>query len=268
VLDSRRRDTMRARGSEGVSRTGDVFSGQAKQRSGWLIPLAVFFVTASLSALVLAYYFAPPTGLTEELPVPTDSTNTVAGSVGTAAFHIPSNYIVLSSARRGGPQKELAMATIPPGFEGYTLASAQEFTANAVDSRVVNFTLKSEGLALPEPERLARVYLPPQDASATTGASPTAARGTPGPYGLRQYPLRTDSGYRDMDLFVGATDSGVLILLCDKPGPDTPSPNCLRDTRLNEKLGLSYRFKRTHLADWKSIDSGLRALIARFTDAK
>jgi hypothetical protein len=250
-----------------VSRTGEEFSGQAKQRSGWLIPLAVFFVTASLSALVLAYYFAPPTGLTEELPVPTDATNTVALSVGATQLHIPANYIVLSSARRGGSQKELAMATIAPGFEGYTLATAQEFTANAVDSRVVNFTLKSEGLALPEQERLARVYLP-QDASGTSQTAPAPPRGTPGPYGLRQYALRPDSGYRDMDLFVGAGDSDPLILLCDRPNADTPSPNCLRDTRLNEKLGLSYRFKRAHLADWKSIDSGLRALIVRFTDAK
>ena len=71
-----------------------------------------------------------------------------------------------------------------------------------------------------------------------------------------------------MDLFVAPTDSGPLILLCDKPGADTPSPNCLRDTRVNDKLGLSYRFKRAHLADWKAIDSGLRALIARFADAK
>jgi hypothetical protein len=268
VLDSRRRDATSARGSEGVSRTGEEFSGQAKQRSGWLIPLAVFFVTASLSALVLAYYFAPPTGLTEELPVPTDATNTVALTVGTTGFHIPANYVVLSSARRGGSQKELAMAAIAPGFEGYTLATAQEFTANAVDSRVVNFTLKSEGLALPEQDRLARVYLQTQDSSGPAQTAAAIPRGTPGPYGLRQYALRPDSGYRDMDLFVGATDSGSLILLCDRPSADTPSPNCLRDTRLNEKLGLSYRFKRAHLADWKTIDSGLRALIVRFSDAK
>src|SRR5215467_4731537 len=157
MLDSSRRSVSSARGGEDVSRTGEEFSGGARRRSGWIIPLAVFFVTASLSALVLAYYFAPPTGLTEELPVPTDATNTVALSVGATGLHIPANYIVLSSARRGGSQKELAMATIAPGFEGYTLATAQEFTANAVDSRVVNFTLKSEGLALPEQERLARV---------------------------------------------------------------------------------------------------------------
>jgi hypothetical protein len=253
-----------------LSRTGDEFSGQAKQRSGWLIPLAVFFVTASLSALVLAYYFAPPTGLTEELPVPTEATNAIAISVGDTRFHIPVNYIVLSSARRGGAQKDLAMAALIPAFDGYTLAAAQEFTGNAVDSRVVNFKLESEGIALPEQERLARVYLA-QPENAGTGSSgtgaPSAPRGTPGPYGLRQYVLRPDSGYRDLDLFVGTTDSGPLILLCDKPGADIPSPNCLRDTRLNDKLGLSYRFKRTHLADWKSVDTGLRALIARFTDA-
>src|SRR6266446_164933 len=95
-----------------MSHAGEEFGGPARRRSGWLIPLAVFFVTACLSALVLAYYFAPA----------------------------------------------------PPGLE--------------------------------------RVYL----------SQIENPKGQPGPYGLRQYAFRADSGYHDQDLFVGSDTAGSMVL--------------------------------------------------------
>jgi hypothetical protein len=81
--------------------------------------------------------------------------------------------------------------------------------------------------------------------------------------------FRADSGYHDQDLFAGTLDTGALVLLlCNKPGPDTPSPNCMRDTAFGDGLALSYRFKRTQLAQWREIDAGVRALLAKFRDKK
>jgi len=240
-----------------MSRAGDEFGGPAKQRSGWLIPLAVFFVTACLSALLLAYYFAPGTpGLEEEQPAPTDATRPIALSVGAARFRIPANYIVLASARRGGTMTKLALIAMLPELEGYTLGAAQDFTANAPDSRVVNLTLQSIQRVLPEQDRLDRIYLPQVESS----------EGKPGPYGLRQYAFRADSGYHDQDLFVGATETGPMVLLCTKLAPDVRSPSCLRDFPLSDALSLSYRFSRAHLGQWRAIDSGVRARIAGFAD--
>jgi hypothetical protein len=239
-----------------VSSAGDEFSGPIRQRSGWLIPLAVFFVTACLSALVLAYYFAPtPAALTEESPAPTDATRPVSLTVGPLTLRIPANYILRASARLGGAVEALDMAGTLPNFEGYTLGTAREFTGNDADSTVVMFTLATKKSVLPEQERVDRIYMHQvQD-----------ARGAPGPYELRQYAFRADSGYREEELFVGAGDAGPVVLICNKLNPNVASPNCLRDTPLANGLTLSYRFKRGHLADWRKIDTGLRALIERFT---
>jgi hypothetical protein len=239
-----------------MSRAGDEFSGPIKQRSGWLVPLAVFFVTACLSALVLAYYFAPtPSQLTQELPAPTDATRPVTLTVGTVHFRTPANYIVRASARLGGDLPAVDMIAMLPNFEGYTLGTARDFTGNEPDSGVVYFSLANTHTALPEQERIDRIYMHQvEDAS-----------GAPGPYALRQYAFRADSGYRTEDLFVGAGDAGPVVLICNKLTRDTISPNCLRDLPLANGLTLSYRFKRGHLADWKKIDTGLRALIDRFT---
>jgi hypothetical protein len=240
-----------------MSRAGDEFGGPAKQRSGWLVPLVVFFVTACLSALVLAYYFAPsPPGLTQEQPAPTDAIREVALSVGAMRLHVPANYILMASARKGGAVKDLAMIAMLPDLKGYTLGAAQDFTANAPDSRVVAFTLKSGQMLLPEQERLERIYL-------TQVENP---KGQPGPYGLRQYAFRADSGYHDQDLLVGTGDAGTVALLCAKLAPDVVSPSCLRDLPLGNALALSYRFKRAQLSQWRTIDSGVRALIGGFMD--
>jgi hypothetical protein len=238
-----------------MSRSGDDFGGPAKQHSGWLIPLAVFFVTACLSALVLAYYFAPASpGLVQEQPAPTDATRDIALSVGPARFRIPANYIAMASQRRGGATNDLALIATLPDLKGYTLDAAPDLTTNGADSRVIDIVLKTGTPVLPEADRLARIYL----------GQVMDPNGKAGPYGLRQYAFRADSGYHDQDLFVGSSEAGTAVILCTKLAPDVISPGCLRDLPLLGDLSLTYRFKRGQLAQWRAIDAGVRGRIAAF----
>ncbi|HEY4264987.1 MAG TPA: hypothetical protein VGM72_06690 [Micropepsaceae bacterium] len=240
-----------------MSRSRDEFGGPAQQHSGWLIPLVVFFVTAFLSALLLVYYFGPaPPGLAQEQPAPTDATRMIALSVGTMGLRIPANYIAMASARRGGVLNELALIATLPDLQGYTLDAAPDLTANSPDSRVVNIMLESGKRVLPEQERLDRIYFVQMD----------DAKGKPGPYDLRQYAFRADSGYHDQDLFVGATDAGPAVFLCTKLAADVVSPSCMRDLPFGDGLSLSYRFKRGHLGEWRRIDKNMRVRIAAFVD--
>jgi hypothetical protein len=232
---------------------------EAKERSGWLIPLSVFFVTSCLSALVLAYYFAPgPATLGQELPSPTDATRRVGLTIGTLKFRIPANYLPYRSTRSGGAQQEATLAAFLPDLGGFTLGLANEFDANAPDSPVVYLMLKSSHIALPEKERFARIYMPQvQD-----------EYGQEGPYGLRVYEFRAESGYHNQNLFFSAADPEAAAIICDKPDPNIPSPNCLRDFPLGGGLGITYRFKRARLAAWRQIDKDIRALIAGFMDKR
>src|SRR6202000_181615 len=89
--------------------------GTVKQRSGWLIPLAVFVVTAGLSALVLLYYLAPtPTSFIEEHAAPTSRTDPVAVSIAGMKFSAPANYIMYARARQGGVLQKIEMFTTFP----------------------------------------------------------------------------------------------------------------------------------------------------------
>ena len=95
-----------------MSRSED-FDDTIRQRSGWLIPVGVFAVTAVLSAMVLLFYLAPtPASFIEEHPAPTSRTDPITLSVNGVAFTIPANYILYKSARQGGPRKDVALIAL------------------------------------------------------------------------------------------------------------------------------------------------------------
>src|SRR5262245_15219252 len=133
------------------------FGSLAKRRSGWFAPAVAFFVTACLSAVVLAYYFAPgPPGLGEELPEPTDATRPLALTIGPTRFRIPANYIQLASARRGGVLSDVSLAAMLPRLDGYNLATAKDFAGHAPDSPIVTLQIRGGPPPLPEAQRFDR----------------------------------------------------------------------------------------------------------------
>jgi hypothetical protein len=229
--------------------------GTVRQRSGWLIPIAVFVVTAGLSALVLLFYLAPtPTSFIEEHAAPTSRTDPVAVQVGELKFNIPANYITLASARQSGPRKEIALFTIFPDFKGYSDWNAAAFTGNAADSPVIFLLLREEQFKISEAERLQRIYL----------GYVTDPAGKPGPFGLTEYTFRDDSGYHAEDLFVGQDNGQPVILRCVRFSAEVPSPSCLRDERFGHDVALTYRFKRANLGRWQDIVHGVDNLVASF----
>jgi hypothetical protein len=226
-----------------------------KQRSGWLIPAAVFVVTAALSALFLLYYLAPtPNSFIEEHPVPTSRTDPIALSVEKLKLVIPANYILYSSTRQGGPRKEVALAAKLPDFHGYSDWYASTFTDFSADSQIVYLLVREDALNISEADRLKRIYL----------SYVVDPAGQPGPFGLTQYSFRDDSGYHGEDLFVGEAAKGLVVLRCVRFGPQVPSPSCLRDMRLGHHVALTYRFKRAHLAQWHEIADGVDTLMGSF----
>lgn len=226
-----------------------------RRHSGWTIPLSLFAVTAALSAGLLLYYLRPSApSLFKEQAAPTSRSDLVALSVNGRPFRIPANYLMYDSARTGGEHREIALFALLPDLSGWSNWAADEFAGNTPDSRVVYLTIRQDRLGLKEADKLARVY---SDYVADR-------RGTDGPYGLRQYAFRADSGYRSDDLFVGQTEAGPVLLRCVKVAPEVPSPSCLRETLVAPGVSLAIRFKRAHLSEWRDIAARTDKLIANF----
>jgi hypothetical protein len=229
-----------------------------RRRSGWLLPLAVFVVTFALSAAILVFYLAPrPTTFAGEQPSPTSRTDRVELQVRGVHLAVPANYLIYESSRQGGKFTDISMFALLPDLHGYSSGDASDFSGNAPDSEVIYMLLREEKLELTEADRLKRIYM-------NYVANPN---GESSPFGLTHYVFRDDSGYRAEDLFVGETDQGPVVMRCVRLSQNVVSPSCLRDVQISKRVALTYRFKRAHLADWRSIADGAEKLIQDFRKA-
>lgn len=226
------------------------------RRSGWLLPLGVFAVTSLLSAAFLLFYLAPPGGLLGKEIDPTSRSDAVSLTVGGVPFRIPANYLIYAAARKGGEHREVILFALLPNLSGWSNWDTEAFSSNAPDSNVVYLTLRQDRAGLDESGKLHRVYLEyVQDRN-----------GRPAPYGLTRYTFRDDTGYRREDLFVGA-GSKPMVMRCVQQSREVPSPSCLREVLIAKNLILSYRFKRSHLAQWGEIAAKVDKLVNGFKPA-
>jgi len=166
---------------------------------------------------------------------------------------VPANYLE-SRATAGADLDVVTLAALLPDMRGYSAADAALFSGNAADSPVLHMLIRADTNSLDPASRLARIYMP----------YILNLKGEPGPFGLTRYFFRADSGYGSDDLFTGA-DNPMLLLLCERPAQDLPSPNCLAiDRPIARNINLSYRFKRAQLARWQQINDGVGKLVAQF----
>jgi hypothetical protein len=222
------------------------------RHSGWVIPAALFFAILLLSGLFLGWYLRPGP---KPSTAPTGQSTLVAVTVRGLPFAIPANYIENSAARAGGELDTLALAALFPSWRGYSDAQARLFAGNAPDSPVIHLSLRGDSNDLNERARLDRIYMP----------YITDRQGAAGPFGLTQYAFAKESGYERDDLFAGENSKGLVLLLCERPSAELPSPNCLAiDRPLAKNLSFSYRFKRAYLAHWLEMAAGVDQMLAKF----
>lgn len=225
--------------------------GEIHQHSGWLIPLTVMVVVVILCGALFLYYMRPFALRPSAAPFRDnrDSFVAIPVKIGGLALSIPRRYIEPGA----GATNSAALVAALPDMRGYSEGEAQLFAGNAPDSPLVHLLIRPAPNRLPGRQRLQRVYMPYIANEA----------GEKGPFGLVHYAFRSGSGYAHDDLYAG--NDGNLLLLCEQPAQDIPSPNCLAiDQPLAAGVFLTYRFKRSQLSSWRAIDQGVSRLVAKF----
>ena len=226
--------------------------GEIHQHSGWLIPLGLAGVIAVLCGVFLLYYLRPaPSSVRDNRP--TAAVTIIDLDVHGLRLRVPARYIASRAARSGGDQDTVSLFAALPDMRGYSDFEAGLFAGNAADSPIIHLLIRADRNGLDAQSRLGRVYMP----------YIVDPKGDAAPFGLTHYAFRDDSGYGRDDLFVGS--DGGLLLLCERPAQDLPSPNCLAtDRAVAPGVNLSYRFKRAQLARWEIIASGVNRLMTDF----
>lgn len=226
-----------------------------RKRSAWILPLGVMVTVFVLAAAMLLYYLAPGgADLFREPIAPTSGTTDVELILAGKHLRIPENYLEYASTRKGGTVRKIDFFARAPRMTGWSNWRSEDFTDNSPDSPIVFLTLREDSNRLSEAERLKRVY--------GDYLIPNSAH--PGPFGLTQYGVKADTGYRGDDFYVGEGSNGPIVLRCNRQSAAVPSPNCLREELVAGKLALTYRFKRTQLAHWRHITEDIDTLVNGF----
>lgn len=234
---------------------------EIKEESSWRYPLGIFLATLILCAIFLYYYVGPNVDeLSGNVPSPAISEEPVTFAIGGMSFTVPTNYTVYPKDRRGGERDEVSLYALWPTLSGYTPARRDDFINDAPDTRRIDITISKRTAAFDEAERIDMLYLP-QTAD---------KRGVRTPYQLVKYAFPDQrasvptNGYADTELYLGKTAEGqVMALFCFDEKAEIRSPDCWREYEIGQSVTVTYHFKRPYLAEWKAIDTQVRAFVDR-----
>jgi len=238
---------------------GNFGAEEIRQESSWRYPLGLFLITLVLSAVFLYHYVGPGVDeISGNTPKPTISDEITIVTVGGVDFAVPANYTIYPRARRGGEREQLSLYAMWPTLTGYAPSRREEFIENAADTRRIDIVIEVRRSPFTERDRLERLYLP-------LTLDPQGERS---PYELIKYqfaerrPDTPTNGYADKELYVGAGEAGgQVVLMCFQERDDIPSPECFREYAFNDRVTVTYRFKRPYLPEWRAIDARVRAFV-------
>lgn len=222
-----------------------------------MLPAILLVLAVAIGAAVF-YYLTGPSVVDEiqgNLPAPSASAATADIRIDGVLFRIPASYTKFRRSRYDGDQDDVPLHALLPNMSPWSPGDAAAFESNAPDARVVHFTLALDRASLTYQEKFER------------GIKPAAQipDGEPGPFGLTQFKFGKGTGYESTEWFTAKLEDGSdLVMRCDASANPDFGSSCMRVTRLPDSVGLTYKFKRAHLAQWKQIDAGVMGLIAAF----
>lgn len=236
--------------------------GEVHAHSSWMLPAIVLFLAVVIGGGVF-WYLTSSSSVVDEIqgnvPSPSASTDTADIRIDGVLFRVPANYTKFRRSRYDGDQDDLPLHALLPNLSPWSPGDAAAFASNAPNARVILFTLAVDRAPLTYQQKFER------------GIKPAAENpeGEPGPFGLTQYKFGAGTGYENTEWFTARLEDGSdLVMRCDASANPDFGSSCMRVTRLPDNVGLTYKFKRAHLAQWKQIDAGIMGLIASFRPTK
>jgi hypothetical protein len=166
---------------------------------------------------------------------------------------IPANMIRYAKTRTGGPVERVELVLHWPTLSGYSDEHGADFADGFPKAPIILGAVAAPDSLLDSTGRLDEVY-----ARFFTGNA------LPGPAGLVGRKLAADSGYSGEVIYFAANTPRPFVARCLLKETDEIPSTCLREFRFGRGLSMLYRFRRSLLADWKEMDTGLRALADGF----
>ncbi len=239
-------------------------NAEVHRHSGWILPLILVIIAAAIGGGIYLFLAGPSVrevqgNIQGNTYSPSADTSRARITIDGAEFSIPANYTMHRRSRRSGDHENVPMHALLPDLQPWSPERSPAFSSNLADAKVIRFTLAVDRDRLQYEEKFARGIRPDADDPA----------GEPGPFGLTQYKFSPGKGYERTEWFTADLPDGkLLVMRCDPSANSAFGSTCMRVTRLNDGVGLTYRFKRSQLEQWREIDTQILELIGSFRPRK
>lgn len=237
-------------GTEPAARNARRGKARFRMPSKLLLVLLGLVATSALIALAVAalrQQISPPSRTGDQLPIEL----TLSG----ARLVVPADLIRFESARHSGKVDRIDLAMAWPSLEAMSPAAAEDFRRRSVPLPLLFVTLRPGDEFGDSTSRLDGVYTRFFSDEAWTG-----------PGGLVGVKLDDKSGYAGEDLFFQPESEHPFVARCLSTQQSGVPPTCLRDIRTPTGLSILYRFDRSLLEDWQSLDPALLKRVEGFQD--
>lgn len=226
-----------------------------RSRGVFTLPLALFVVAVAAATVFVSYALWPSWRVN---PIPLDAPAipvTVAGVL----FDVPPAAIRAAVQRHPGPHERIDLdfiwpsLTPPPDDKANPKPLDKENIAAEAAQREEErlfVTIAGLGTMLPPAERLRSIY--PRYIEATAN---------PGPDGLAILPFRAGTPYDGEDLVYPGSDPEAFFARCTRPARAVPG-TCIHERAIGA-AGMTLRFPRDWLSDWRSVAAGFDRLMAQ-----
>ncbi|HAH10472.1 MAG TPA: hypothetical protein DCL48_10260 [Alphaproteobacteria bacterium] len=231
------------------------FGGELKRGRSWFVPLELVAAVIVIGAILYWFMAGPSIDLSGTTPNPTDSKEPVEVAIEGYSLTIPANYLPLGRNRAGGDQDDVRLSALLPDMRGWSAQDGKLFAANTPDSKVVQVNIGVTKDRKSEKDRFEKVQRP-------MASSPD---GEPGPYGFTKF-VMPSAGANGLELYTFTAGEALIVIHCETVGDPAAGPNCWRTIKPAERdtVAVTYRFKRSQLAEWTTIDQGVVRLLKEF----
>lgn len=227
----------------------------------WIIPFTMLLAFLLCSGLAYWFYFGPNVRDIAGLSyAPTNDAARVRVDVDGTLFAVPAHYTRNRQTRRNTALQHAEFHALLPDLAPWREDNAEAFLRTGPDSDLLIISIRSAERIFAADQVFDMIYKPY-----------IAGGGSVRDDGLQGYSFNTDAPYATKEIFralskgTSEARAAAPLFICDRI--ETPSPNCESRFDLGNKAQASYRFKRTHLSAWETIDRQVKDKIRNFRAA-
>jgi hypothetical protein len=183
----------------------------------------------------------------------TESSDTLAVTIGEDTLQIPGNTIRFEEQRHAGKAERVDLYLTWPGMQGYSHERRENFDDADRPDLLLFLQISQSTMSKDMSGRLQPIYQQLFD------GQPVAYD-----HGLTLHRLRSSSGYgQEVLLTAGRAGQPTYAVRCllPSPGEKPTSGDCQRDIHIGHDLTVLYRFSSSLLKDWDHIDAAVSAFV-------